>query len=377
MATKFYLPVKRIRKYYKWVTWAQPVLTSLTSHGLVTSSGDYSDTRAAWNVSDGIKSGTNGGNWIGTPASGPWWVQWKLPYKIKVSHIKFYNSYTYRAKDIQFFADASRTIPLTPALVAPNTDWGTVESDVNGIVTDTIFFYQTTGYSEYGRCGEIEITAQKAVESTIDDYDFYEDTFQPYVPIITPEVTPVDAGEVTYSSPGSGTFTVPADVIRIKVEVAGAGGGGSDWGGSAYYEAVTDGAAGGRGGLVTAYFDVTPGQQFPYVVGSGGARGLSFWADESYYYHVPDASPGGNSSFNSSIVALGGGGAIGEYYGDGEGWPESPGTSYGLGALGGIGGVFSPRSESTNGNPGWVKISYGGDIQVPAKKFYAFAREVV
>ena len=206
-------------------------------------------------------------------------------------------------------------------------------------------------------------------------------TVKNYIALVQPPFVPVSPTDVLVTSPGSGTFIVPENVIRLKVEVAGAGGGASDWGGSAYYERQVNGANGGRGGLTIAYLNVIPGSSLPLFVGTGGARGLSFYAEESYYYAIPNGSPGGNSSFNTNIVGLGGLGATGAWFengGDSAYYGDSAheGTSFGLGALGGTAGIFTPRTESTNGANGWVKISYGGDLQKQPAVPYIFAREV-
>lgn len=62
----------------------------------------------------------------------------------------------------------------------------------------------------------------------------------------------------TFSSVGPGTWTVPAGITKILVEVWGGGGGGSCQGG------------GGGGGYICGYFTVTPGSTVTYVVGDNG-----------------------------------------------------------------------------------------------------------
>ncbi len=61
---------------------------------------------------------------------------------------------------------------------------------------------------------------------------------------------------VTYTTEGPGTFTVPAGVTKLEVEVVGGGGGGYS-------------TAGGSGGYAYKILTVTPGQQINYVVGLG------------------------------------------------------------------------------------------------------------
>jgi hypothetical protein len=66
------------------------------------------------------------------------------------------------------------------------------------------------------------------------------------------------------------TFTVPAGVTRVNVEVWGAGGGGGyagcNLGGGG-------GGGGGSGGYTKIVLDVSPGQTFSVVIGMGGTGG--------------------------------------------------------------------------------------------------------
>lgn len=320
MSNKFFVNFKKVPHYWKWQPWTQPVLTSYTSAGVITSCGDYADTVQAWRISDGIKSGTSStGTWIGNPRTGgPWWVNWKLPRTLRISHIKFYNSYAYRAQNIQFFTDSARGTALTPLLVAPNTNWGVVESDVANIVTDNLFFYQTTCYSEYGTCGEIEITADSLEEiGTAQDYDEITYTYEPSINMVQPDYVPVAEGVTVYDVAGTYTFTVPANVTKVKIEAIGAGGGGGGWGASYYYERQTNGTSGGNGKRKELYLDVTPGQTYTVVVGAGGAKGSCVFADESYYYAAGNGVNGGTSSFGGTLLqAAGGAGGIGGSYKD-------------------------------------------------------------
>jgi hypothetical protein len=68
---------------------------------------------------------------------------------------------------------------------------------------------------------------------------------------------------VSLTSTAGGTWTVPADVTKILVEVWGAGGGGNFF------------AGGGGGGYIKAHFTVTPGSSVAYDVGAGGAGAVS------------------------------------------------------------------------------------------------------
>lgn len=89
----------------------------------------------------------------------------------------------------------------------------------------------------------------------------------------------------------SAAFVVPPGVTRIMVEVWGAGGGGGDnstW--------SNQGAGGGGGGYGKQVLDVTPGTDYPVIVGLGGES----------------ETDGGNSSFGNLISATGGHGGHSE-----------------------------------------------------------------
>lgn len=96
----------------------------------------------------------------------------------------------------------------------------------------------------------------------------------------------------TFSTPGSYTWTVPAGITRVTVEVAGGGGGGG-----------RGTAVGGSGAMVSTTLQVKPGQVFNVVVGGGGSHGGG-------------GGGGGASSLDDSagilIVAGGGGGGGGQ-----------------------------------------------------------------
>ena len=100
----------------------------------------------------------------------------------------------------------------------------------------------------------------------------------------------VNAPVITsYTSTGSGTFSVPSGITAVDVLVVAGGGGGA----SAYY-----GGGGGAGGLIyRPAFPVTPGGSISYTVGAGGAGGQ--WPQNS-------GSTGQNSVFGT-LQAIGGG----------------------------------------------------------------------
>lgn len=149
-------------------------------------------------------------------------------------------------------------------------------------------------------------------------------------------LAPVVSYGQTYSEPGNYKFN-PEKTGTYTVNVAGAGGGA---GGTS--NSRVSGGSGGRGGLVSQKMSLTNGTNYDVVVGKGGAGGQG----------AANGMDGEDSSFNTSVVAKGGGGGT---YGDLIGYwvpiKGEQGTSYGNGGLGGA-------STSQNGRNGYVSISF-------------------
>jgi len=98
----------------------------------------------------------------------------------------------------------------------------------------------------------------------------------------------------------SGTFTVPAGINYVLVEMWGGGGGGN-----AYYVPASQ-KGGGGGGYIRATVPVTPGQSIPVTVGLGGAGNKGSGS----------GATGGASTFgNTLLVAKGGTGGLIPYHG--------------------------------------------------------------
>jgi hypothetical protein len=106
----------------------------------------------------------------------------------------------------------------------------------------------------------------------------------------------VNAPVITsYTSTGSGTFSVPSGVTSVDVLVVAGGGGGGNGNGH---------GGGGAGGLIyRPSFPVTPGGSVSYTVGSGGTSGSQYTSGQTF----DDANPGQDSTFGT-LTAQGGGG---------------------------------------------------------------------
>lgn len=131
-------------------------------------------------------------------------------------------------------------------------------------------------------------------------------------------------------TPGTRTFTVPANVYYLYCELWG-GGGGSTGG---------VGSSGGGGGYCAGYTSVTPGQVITYTVGAAGLGSGS----------VGSATSGGNSSFLTLTANGGGAGNAG---------PGPGGTGSGGSTIQGQGGtdldgsnISAPGGNSPRGGMG-------------------------
>jgi len=148
----------------------------------------------------------------------------------------------------------------------------------------------------------------------------------------------------TFDFTGSdGTFTVPAGVTKLTVDLYGAQGGGS----------------GGLGGSVHAVIPVTPGEELTVRTGGQGATdswgtggwGLGGYPNGGAGYFVPGGGGGGSSSLlrgSDVLVEAGGGGGCGTDGAGGEGGAQGSGP--GGNEVGGSGQEYTAEG---GGGGGW------------------------
>lgn len=150
---------------------------------------------------------------------------------------------------------------------------------------------------------------------------------------------------ITYATPGTFNWTVPATVTKVRARVwAGGGSGGNG------FSAGGGGAGGGGAGYTEKVVTVFPGAVIPITVGAGGAAPASGI--------VAGGLPGGTSSFGPHCSATGGGGgnaAIGLI-------PGSPGFSLpGTGSGGDLNIQGTSGGSGANGaNTDGYYTGYGG-----------------
>jgi hypothetical protein len=171
-------------------------------------------------------------------------------------------------------------------------------------------------------------------------------------------------GSVTFTTT-TGTFTVPAGITRIRVDVWGAGGTGGAGGGRTAFGAGGAGGGGGGGGYGQNFYNVTPSAQYTVTIGTGGSNfgGLISATNGS------DGTAGKNGGSTPPINGLGGAGGTSSAPTNMSGTAGSDGTSNapggdggtgGSGGLGGSGGALN-TSGAAGGIPGGGGGGGGGD----------------
>jgi hypothetical protein len=174
----------------------------------------------------------------------------------------------------------------------------------------------------------------------------------------------------------SGTFTVPAGITHILVEMWGAGGGGGGGGagvavGPYFFEGAAGGGAGG-GGYTLAVISVTPGSVYTISVGAGGAGGQG-GCSSSYSCTVQSATAGQDGTgsqvldSSSAVIATAAGGQAGGAGGAAMSINGSYSSTGGTGGAGGAAGsgasVIGRSGSGGQTGPGYAcYINFGGYV---------------
>ena len=142
-------------------------------------------------------------------------------------------------------------------------------------------------------------------------------------------------GTATFTTPGTYTWTVPANVTKINVLVVGGGGGGGGGGSQS-----PGGGGGGGGGQISMInsISVTAGTSTTVAIGSGGSAGT----------YTDQGSSGGVSKFTISATTYSANGGKG-----GLAW--TPGTGGTAGGTGGSGG--GQGSDVLGGGQGGITLA--------------------
>jgi hypothetical protein len=238
-------------------------------------------------------------------------------------------SYDLGVTDSSSESDVSFTYSVTsgsvPSGLSLNTSTGAVTGTADAVGSDTTYNFTIT-----------------ATGSDSSDSDYSETLATAYsLSVNAPLIT-------SYTSTGSGTFSVPSGITAVDVlVVAGGGSGGCDTGGG-----------GGAGGLIyRPAYPVTPGGSVSYTVGGGGPYSLPVINNQT------NGISGQNSVFGQLTAQGGGGGTSGAY---GTGTTQSGGSGGGGRraqntdpAWGGIG--TQPQQPGDSGTYGFGNPGHYGD----------------
>ncbi|CAB4151470.1 hypothetical protein UFOVP685_5 [uncultured Caudovirales phage] len=178
--------------------------------------------------------------------------------------------------------------------------------------------------------------------------------------LTTPALGTPSAGVLTNTTGGGGlrsfqvftsgtaaTYTKPANVTSILVEIVGGGGGGGGATGGA--GGAASGAGGGGAGGYAMLYVASAASSYTYTVGGGGAGGTA---------GANNGSTGGTTTFSaSSLSATGGGG------GEGQVSFSSANAGFGRGGSGGLGsnGIVNAGGDvGQNGSAALSAVRSGG-----------------
>jgi len=239
-------------------------------------------------------------------------------------------------------------------------------SDYNQLmVASTITLFNISGLSASTGSGEGTILEFESLGNLIPSAGTYNSmskidtelsSLQSSVSLNTSDINTLLAGGTLFTTPGSGSYTVPSNVTTLVIEAMGAGGGGgvsTSNSGSAPWQ----GGGGGSSGILQKItIPATSGQVISFNIGTGGLGETPTTAGESggettvlMYGQTISTCLGGapgnrmdGGGLDSSMagISCGGGGAMGIYdttsYGTGGTgtFPGQNGSAYTPGAMG-------------------------------------------
>lgn len=191
---------------------------------------------------------------------------------------------------------------------------------------------QATGAGEIHTKDEADVVLSTEFPLVLryDGTDWYE--------VSRPQTTGLGSVQVFTSN---GTWTKPAGIRSIFVEVRGGGGGG---GGASNAASIKGAGGGGQGGRAVEFLDVTSSTSETVTVGAGGSGGTTSGTT---------GSAGGTTSFGSLLSATGGAG--------GEGAVDQETRFGGTGGAGSGGDAnFTGQSGGAGNGDGSVLGNFGG-----------------
>lgn len=239
-----------------------------------------------------------------------------------------------------YYGDTAPTTRPDGVTALSSADYGRLWVDSDDM---TIKVYTSSGW--------VDVTVAEALTALEADHATDCDTIEG-VPLSS--IGGLPSHIVTLTS-GSGNWTVPAGVYRLKVKCVGGGGGGG--GGQSGDYKYGGGGGGGTliGSVVPTILGVSPGLSIAYSVGTGGSAGVA----------GANGGNGGTTTFGSVTGAGGTGGYTG-YSGDtGAGGLGASGSAgapggHGIGPKGGNGGGAGGRGGGTSPTGSTLSSTSGG-----------------
>ena len=162
--------------------------------------------------------------------------------------------------------------------------------------------FMSVPYALYAEKSNVDGSETKIVGGTNISVTGTGTSVSPYV--ISNGGFPVN-NKLTFTS--TQTWSVPANVSKIKVELWGASGGGGGGGAYSYSYSMllNNGGDGGSGGFAQSVMNVIQNQQFSIVIGSGGYSGNNAIYSYGNWYGDTDGSNGADSWFGNMRAAGG------------------------------------------------------------------------
>ena len=194
---KAYMVGDKTKKYYKWVPWEQPIMTSNTMYGNLKGSSQHGvskvGTRYFYRMFDKDTTTTDGriNHWSPSNSVLAWWC-WELPVQLKITKITVYGESYYSTQQDwhvigQFYTDATKSTKVGEELVIDAQ--GQVKEIVipDGIIVTALYFDKTGG-GVYGGIDQIDIEATTPIEvAPGEDYDFTTSNTVIKMPIYKPK----------------------------------------------------------------------------------------------------------------------------------------------------------------------------------------------
>lgn len=176
-----------VRKYYKYVSWTQPIMSSNIQNGITLSATNFNSNNLYI-----LMNGVSDSDYICPTSTSSYGSTFtiNLDYSIKLTQFIF-NYYaktnvTWGLGSLKVVAMVSGIeVDITPQNLPNDGGWNTGSSQVDDVITNCIKVYCSTTGDPYVRIGEITLQGDKVVDGTEQDYDFYKDTYEYSLPAKT------------------------------------------------------------------------------------------------------------------------------------------------------------------------------------------------